>query len=70
MTRRIDSELTRLISVVLNPDRGYMNVLESHDDSNIFYVIEYIGEDYETIAEFNVKYIDFAYALIYSVCKY
>lgn len=70
MLRKIDPELTRLVNVILNPDRGYMDIMESPDDPNTFYIVEYHGSENDEIAEFDTKYIDFAYALIYRVCGY
>lgn len=70
MSRQIDPELARLIDVVLEPSRGYMDISEETADPNTFYIIEYRGSDYDKIAEFSMKYIDFAYALICHECGY
>jgi hypothetical protein len=70
MSRQIDPELTRLLDIVLEPSRGYMDISEETADPNTFYIVEYHGSDYDKIAEFSIKYIDFAYALIYHECGY
>lgn len=71
MSRQIDPELARLIDIVLDPSRGYMDISEENGEfGDTFYIVEYHGSDYDKIAEFSMRYIDFAYALIYHECGY